>query len=47
MEDVIDYLKMIHPWYGYLILVDHSNGHDRLQFDGLNINKINIGFGGK
>ena len=47
MEDCIDCLKHLHPEFDILFLVDHSNRHDCLQPDGLNINKINICHGGK
>ena len=47
LEDCIDVLHHTHPQFDYLFLLDHSNGHDRLQEDGLSISKINIKFGGK
>ena len=47
LEDIVDCLKCLHPKFDIVVLVDHSNGHDRLQPDGLNINRINIKHGGK
>ena len=47
MEDCIDCLKFLFPEFDFLFLVDHSNSHNHLQPDGLNINKINIYHGGK
>jgi hypothetical protein len=47
LEDIIDVLKCLYPDYEYLFLFDHSNGHDRLQPDGLSITKISKSFGGK
>jgi hypothetical protein len=42
LEDTLNY-----PAYDLLFLFDHSNAHDRLQPDGLNINKVNKYYGGK
>ena len=47
IEDCLDVLHVTHPHFDYLFLLDHSNGHDRLQPDGLSLSKINIKFGGK
>ena len=47
MEDVVDILQMQFPEFDFIFLVDHSNGHDRLQPDGLNINKISVKYGGQ
>ena len=47
LEDCIDVLKVQFPEFDFVFLVDHSNGHDRLQPDGLNINKISVRYGGK
>ena len=47
LEDVIDILKFEFPDFDFVFLFDHSNGHDRLRPNGLNINKIGIKFGGK
>ena len=47
LEDCIDCMKCLYPEYDYVFLFDHSNGHDRLQPNGLSINKIRKNFGGK
>ena len=46
-EDCIDVLKCLYPDFDFLFLFDHSNGHDRLQPNGLNLNKIQVRHGGK
>ena len=46
LEDCVDVLKVLFPDFDFIILFDHSNGHDRLQTDGLSITKINVGYGG-
>ena len=45
LEDCVDVLKVLFPDFDFIILFDHSNGHDRLQTDGLSITKINVGYG--
>jgi hypothetical protein len=47
LEDVVDCLTVLYPDYEYLFLFDHSNGHDRLQPNGLNVNRVNKYYGGK
>ena len=47
MEDCRDILVHMFPDYDFIFLFDHSNGHDRLQPNGLSINRISIRFGGK
>ena len=47
LEDIIDILQHQFPEFDFVFLFDHSNGHDRLQPIGLNLNKISIRFGGK
>jgi hypothetical protein len=47
LEDCIDCLQVLFPSYEYLFLFDHSNGHDRMQPEGLNTKRINKNFGGK
>ena len=42
LEDCIDVLKVTHPQFDVIFLLDHSNGHDRLQPNGLSLSKINI-----
>jgi hypothetical protein len=46
LEDVIDVYKVLFPMYDLCILLDHSNGHDKLLPDGLNPAVMNKGFGG-
>ena len=38
LEDCIDVLKVQFPDFDVVVLVDHSNGRNRLQPDGLNMN---------
>ena len=47
LEDCIDILKINYPEFDFIFLFDHSNGHDRLQPDGLSLNKISVKYGGK
>ena len=47
LEDCIDVLQINFPEYDFLFLFNHSNGHDRLQPDRLNIDKISVRYGGK
>ena len=47
LEDCVAVLKYTHPQFDILFLLDHSNGHNRMRPDGLNLNRINIRHGGK
>ena len=47
LEDIIDLLSFEFPSFDFVFLFDHSNGHDRLRPNGLNLNKIGIRYGGK
>ena len=47
LEDCIDVLQVLYPQFEFVILFDHSNGHDRLQPNGLSTTKIGIRYGGK
>jgi hypothetical protein len=47
MEDCIDCLQILYPSFDICFLFDYSSGHDWLQPDGLNSNRINKNFGGK
>ena len=48
LEDCVDVLKTINgDKFDHCFLFDHSNGHDRLRPDGLNVNKISKYYGGK
>ena len=46
-EDCIDCMKCLYPQFDYLFLFDHSNDHYRLQPEGLNVNRIQVRYGGK
>ena len=45
MEDCTDCLRTLHPSFDIVFLFDHSCGHDRQREDGLNVRKMNKGFG--
>jgi hypothetical protein len=45
VKDVVDCLKVVYPSYEFVMLFDHSNGHDRMQPNGLNSGKIRKLFG--
>ena len=47
IEDCVDILSHTHPQFDILFLLDHSNGHDKMRPNGLNLNKLNIRHGGK
>ena len=47
IKDCLDVLHVTHTHFDYLFLLNHSNGHDRLQPDGLSLSKIIIKFGRK
>ena len=47
IEDCKDVLHHKHLHFDLLFLLDHSNGHDCMRPNGLNLNKLNIGHGGK
>jgi hypothetical protein len=44
---VVEVRFVLYPWIQFLILVDHSSGHDKKRTDGLNANEMNKGYGGK
>jgi hypothetical protein len=46
-EDCIDVMEVLYPDFEYVFLFDHSCGHDRKRPDGLCVNSIRKGFGGK
>jgi hypothetical protein len=46
LEDVADCLKVLYPEYDYVILFDHSSGHDRKRDGALDATTMNYGFGG-
>ena len=46
-EDCVDVLTTkFKNKYDYLFLFDHSNGHDRMKKNSLNVNRMNVSFGG-
>ena len=47
LEDCVDVLNVKYPQYDFLFLFDHSCGHDRQREDGLNVEKMSKGFGGR
>ena len=47
LEDCIDCMNVLYPQFDVVFLFDHSNGHDRLQPNGLSTTKIRKNFGGK
>ena len=48
-EDVVDVLKVVFDFNEYKVqlVVDHSQGHDRLRVDGLNVSSMNLLYGGR
>ena len=46
-EDCVDVLMVLYPENEYMFLFDHSCGHDRKRPDGLCVNSMRKGFGGK
>ena len=46
-EDCIDCMRVLYPMYEVVFLFDHSCGHDRKRPDGLNMNGLSKGYGGK
>jgi hypothetical protein len=46
-EDCVDVVNVLYDQYEYIFLFDHSCGHDRKRPDGLCVNSIRKGFGGK
>jgi hypothetical protein len=46
-EDCVDVVKVLYPEYDYMFLFYHSCGHDRKRPDGLCVNSMRKGFGGK
>jgi hypothetical protein len=48
LEDVLDVLYVAFgDKYDFVPLFDHSCGHDRMRPDALNVNCMNVGYGGK
>ena len=46
-EDCIYCMAVLYPEYETVVLFDHSYGHDRKRSDGLNLNGLSKGYGGK
>ena len=47
LEDAVDVLQVMHPDFDYVFLFDHSSGHSKQRPDGLNVSRMNGGYGGK
>ena len=47
LEDCVDVLNVKYPQYDLVFLFAHSCGHDRQREDGLNVEKMLKGFGGR
>jgi hypothetical protein len=47
LEDCMDCLIALYPEFDYLFLFDHSCGHDKQREDGLNVERMLKGYGGK
>jgi hypothetical protein len=47
LEYCLDVLKALHPQYDFLILFDHSCGHNKQQPDGLNVENMSKSYGGQ
>jgi hypothetical protein len=46
-EDCVDVVKVLYCEFDYIFLFDHSCGHDRKRSDGMCVDSIRKGFGGK
>ncbi|KAG7339773.1 hypothetical protein IV203_025453 [Nitzschia inconspicua] len=46
-EDVVDCLKVLYPIHEFVFLFDHSQGHNRKRKGALDVNNMNVSFGGK
>ena len=46
-KDCIDVFNVLFPNFDFIFLFDHSNGHNNMQPNSLNANKISICFDGK
>ena len=47
LEDCVGVIKVLHPHFDIMFLVDHSCGHDRQRPDGLKVTALNKLFGGE
>ena len=46
-EDCINCIAFLYPEYDKIFLFDNSCGNDRKRLDGLNLNELSKGYGGK
>jgi hypothetical protein len=46
-KDCVAVVKVLYTEYGYMFIFYHSCGHDRKRPDGLCVNSMRKGFGGK
>ncbi|KAG7357055.1 hypothetical protein IV203_001743 [Nitzschia inconspicua] len=46
-EDVVDCLKVLYPNHEFVFLFDHSQGHSRKRKGALDVNSMNVSFGGQ
>ena len=47
LEDCADVLTILYPDMEFIFLFDHSCGHDKQREDGLNVENMAKGYGGK
>jgi hypothetical protein len=47
LENGVDCIKVLLPEYDYLLLFDHSHGHNRQRKDGLNVESMLKSYNGK
>jgi hypothetical protein len=47
LEDVVDCLKILYPDFDFVFLFDHSQGHSRKREGALDVQCMNVSFGGK
>ena len=47
LEDCVNVLQYLYHNFEFKFIIDHLNGHDRIQSNGLSLSKINIKHGGK
>ena len=46
LNDCMDVMKALYPQFYIKFNVDHSCGHDRQRLDALNVNRMNVNYGG-
>ena len=47
LEDIFDCLTVIFPEFDFIVLFDQSLGHCKLRKDSLNVNNMNVSYGGR